>query len=91
MENKHEAGELPELGPEWFAKAGTASEVLPPELVALLPVKAMGRPRLASPKVPLTMRVDQDVRDAFRATGRGWQTRMNNVLRDWARTHAPAG
>jgi uncharacterized protein (DUF4415 family) len=90
MQSEHEVGEVPELGPEWFAKAGTASEVLPPELVALLPVKAMGRPRLASPKVPLTMRVDQEVRDTFKATGRGWQTRMNNVLRDWARTHLPA-
>ena len=29
----------------------------------------------------------QDVLDAFRATGKGWQTRMNDVLRDYVRTH----
>ncbi len=30
----------------------------------------------------LNMRVDADVLDAFKATGPGWQTRINAVLRD---------
>jgi hypothetical protein len=30
-----------------------------------------------------------DVLPAFRATGAGWQTRMNDALRDWLRTHSP--
>jgi uncharacterized protein (DUF4415 family) len=25
--------------------------------------------------------------DAFKATGPGWQTRMNDALREWLRTH----
>ena len=28
-----------------------------------------------------------DVMAAFKATGAGWQTRMNDALRDWLRTH----
>lgn len=44
-------------------------------------MRPMGRPRLACPKAPLTMRVDVDVLDAFKATGPGWQTRINAVLR----------
>jgi uncharacterized protein (DUF4415 family)/uncharacterized DUF497 family protein len=49
--------------------------------------KRMGRPPLDTPKVPVTIRYDQDVVDAFRATGDGWQTRMNAALREWLRDH----
>jgi uncharacterized protein (DUF4415 family) len=31
-----------------------------------------------------------DVLAAFRATGRGWQTRMDEALLDWLETHSPA-
>ncbi len=67
---------------EWFAKAKPAREVLPPELLAALQKKVMGRPRIASPKAPLTMRVDVDVLAALRASGQGWQTRVNALLRE---------
>jgi uncharacterized protein (DUF4415 family) len=30
------------------------------------------------------------VLDAFRSHGPGWQTRMNNALRDWLKRHSPA-
>jgi uncharacterized protein (DUF4415 family) len=50
-------------------------------------LKRIGRPRLATPKVSVTIRYDQDVIDAFKADGDGWQTRMNHALRDWLRTH----
>jgi uncharacterized protein (DUF4415 family) len=45
----------------------------------------MGRPRLERPKRPVTVRYDADVIDAFKATGPGWQTRMNDALREWLR------
>ena len=32
-------------------------------------------------KVPVSLRLDPDVVAHFRATGRGWQTRINNTLR----------
>lgn len=44
-----------------------------------------GRPRLAQPKAALTMRVDADVLAALKATGPGWQTRINELLRDAVR------
>lgn len=42
-----------------------------------------GRPKAAAPKVALTIRYDADIVAAFRATGKGWQTRMNDALREW--------
>ncbi len=41
-----------------------------------------GRPALAVKRPTLNMRVDADVLDAFKATGPGWQTRINAALRD---------
>ncbi len=41
-----------------------------------------GRPP-GSKKISTTVRFDVEVIEAFRAGGPGWQTRMNDVLRDW--------
>lgn len=38
-------------------------------------------------KSATTIRLDEEVLAAFRATGRGWQTRMNDALKDWLKTH----
>lgn len=46
-------------------------------------LRRVGRPPLESPKVQLTVRYDSDVVDAFKAGGPGWQTRMNDALREW--------
>ncbi|MFM0058827.1 BrnA antitoxin family protein [Paraburkholderia phytofirmans] len=51
---------------------------------------ARGRPRLSSTKVLLSVRYDADVVEAFKASGDGWQTRMNDALRDWLKDHRPA-
>jgi uncharacterized protein (DUF4415 family) len=40
-----------------------------------------GRPRSENPKVALKLRIDPDVVERFRATGPGWQTRINDTLR----------
>ncbi|WAJ27357.1 BrnA antitoxin family protein [Antarcticirhabdus aurantiaca] len=42
-----------------------------------------GRPPAEAPKERITIRLDPDVAAAFRATGKGWQTRLNAALRDW--------
>ena len=47
---------------------------------AAAPVRR-GRPKSALPKVSTTLRIDADVIEAFRATGPGWQSRINQVLR----------
>lgn len=46
-----------------------------------------GRPKAATTKLALTVRYDAEVVEAFKATGKGWQTRMNAALKDWLRTH----
>ena len=48
-----------------------------------------GRGKQQSPtKVSTTVRFDSDVLEAFRSTGRGWQTRMNEALKEWLKEHA---
>ena len=44
--------------------------------------RGRGRPAAAVKRPTLNMRVDADVLEAFRATGRGWQTRINAALRE---------
>lgn len=49
-----------------------------------------GRPKVEIRKLALTVRYDAEVVDAFKATGKGWQTRMNAALKDWLKNHSPA-
>lgn len=42
-----------------------------------------GRPPIANPKVSTTIRLSPDVVEHFKAGGRGWQTRINDALREW--------
>jgi uncharacterized protein (DUF4415 family) len=49
--------------------------------------RSRGRPKLERPKVTITVRVDADVADALRASGKGWQTRMNEAIKAWLREH----
>ena len=44
--------------------------------------RGRGRPTVAVKRPTLNMRVDADVLDAFKATGTGWQTRINTLLRE---------
>lgn len=54
------------------------------ELVAQ---KRMGRPPKDNPKEQISVRYDADVVAAFRSTGEGWQTRMNDALRTYLKEH----
>jgi uncharacterized protein (DUF4415 family) len=44
-------------------------------------VRRPGRPRRADRKVSVTLRLDRDVVERFKATGVGWQTRINAALK----------
>lgn len=48
-----------------------------------------GRPVGSGSKVSTTIRFDKEVIDTFRSTGTGWQTRMNDALKEWLQTHSP--
>jgi len=47
-----------------------------------LPKRGPGRPLSDRPKQQVTLRLDADVIEHFRATGPGWQTRINAALRE---------
>lgn len=65
--------ELPELTEEMLARAK---------------VYRGGRPRLASTKVLLSVRYSREVVDFFRATGDGWQSRMDGALKEYVARHS---
>jgi uncharacterized protein (DUF4415 family) len=63
------------------AKAGKFAAVHTPEQIA---ARKRGRPSgtvKADAKVSTTLRLDPDVLAAFKSSGKGWQTRLNEVLR----------
>jgi uncharacterized protein (DUF4415 family) len=89
---KHKAN--PELidaeNPEWseedFQRARPAAEMLPQlfgKEIAAEVLKPRGRPKAAATKAHVNIRLDADVLEAFKATGPGWQTRINRALREW--------
>lgn len=45
-----------------------------------------GRPQSANPKVSTTIRLDAEVVESFRRDGPGWQSRINDALKDWLNT-----
>jgi uncharacterized protein (DUF4415 family) len=46
-----------------------------------------GRPVQAVTKASIKLRLDPDIIASFRAMGSGWQTRMNDALKEWLREH----
>lgn len=79
-----------EDNPEWtevdFSKAKRLSE-LPESLQTKL--RGLGRPKAEVTKERITIRLSPNVVEAFRATGSGWQTRMDAALNDWLKKHDP--
>ena len=73
----------PELTDEEVASMRPAREVLPPEFFEMVERerKARGRPALETPKKQVTLRLDADVVESFRAEGAGWQSQINATLR----------
>lgn len=60
------------------------------EWARVLPTVRVGRPKSTQPlKVPTTIRLSPEVSAAFRATGPGWQTRIDEALKEWLKDHEP--
>lgn len=60
-----------------------------PAVRAALAARRRG-PQKAPTKIPTTIRFDADVLAALKTTGRGWQTRVNDAMRDWLKEHSPS-
>lgn len=71
--------ENPEWTAEDFARAKPFSEVFPEQFKAW---KKMGRPPAETPKIHIGFRLAADVVEGIRATGRGYNARVEKVLRD---------
>ncbi len=78
-----EDGEIRELNADDMRRFRPAKEVLSPELYAILTKRGPGErgPQVAPDKQQVTLRLDQDVLETFRASGAGWQGRINAALR----------
>ncbi len=71
--------ESPELTAKDFKRMKPAAEAAPHLVEAYR--RARG-PQKAAKKVPTSLRLDADVREYFEKGGKGWQTRLNQTLRD---------
>lgn len=78
-----------ELDDKWFSDAKPASEAFSPETYAALVAlkRPRGRPKADETKVFTAIRLDADLLDAFKSTGKGWQTRVNAALRQFITEH----
>ena len=50
-------------------------------------LRPVGRPLLEVKKDRITIRLSHEVTEYFRATGKGWQTKMDQILLDYVTTH----
>ncbi len=61
------------------------------QLKAMVPLKSLrGRPKSETKKLLVSVRYSQEVIEYFRATGDGWQARMDEVLRKYVARHRKA-
>jgi uncharacterized protein (DUF4415 family) len=73
-------GEVRELTAADMKRFRPAREVLPGSLLTKVHVRG---PQKAPTKERITIRLSPDVVQRFRATGIGWQTRVDAALKDW--------
>lgn len=78
---------LPDAAEELRIQAGIAVdpdtyELLDPVIWAKMrPLAPRGRPKAEVTKERISVRLSAEVTQYFRATGKGWQTRMDEVLK----------
>ena len=87
MSKKKNPELIDEENPEWTKKmlkqARPASEVIPKVVEA----HRRGRPLKSGKKRQLTLRLSPEVVDYFKSSGPGWQTRMDEALKEYVKSH----
>lgn len=70
-----------EVTPDQALQARPFREALP-DLAASIDreIARRGRPPIANPKKPVTIRLNPETIEKFKATGKGWQSRMSEIL-----------
>ncbi len=92
MSKKINAEMVDEENPEWtdeMVSQSVSFDSLPASLREKL--KPTRGPQKAPLKVVTTIRLSPDVMDAFKSTGKGWQTRVDMALREWLAEHPLGG
>ncbi|MFN3853122.1 MAG: BrnA antitoxin family protein [Phreatobacter sp.] len=68
----------PDDAPEWTDEMFESADLYHGETLI-----RRGRPRKARSKVPVSIRLSPEVVEAFKAEGAGWQTRIDEALKEW--------
>ncbi len=76
-----DAVDSPPLSDELLKKMRPVRELHPDR-----PSHIRGRQRLPV-KIPVSIRLSPDIIDYFKSQGRGWQTKINTILREYVKTH----
>ena len=74
-------GDVKELNLSDFKAMRSVADVLPELTKDRVKVRAVGRPIADNHKKPISIRLDTDVVKFFKSQGRGWQTKINEVLK----------
>ncbi len=85
----NETGEVRELTEDDIKSMRPAHEVLPDELLKVLPKRKIGQrgPQKHPVKIAVTLRYSAEVIDYFKSFGSGWQSRMDKALKEWIKKH----
>jgi uncharacterized protein (DUF4415 family) len=62
-----------------LAQAKSFAEAFPDLMEGIR--RGRGRPAIANPRKQISLRLDGDVIEKFKSTGKGWQSRVNEALR----------
>jgi uncharacterized protein (DUF4415 family) len=83
------AGQVRELTRKDIRGMRSVSEVLPAELINVLPKRKRGERglQIKPRKISVTLRYSPEVVEYFKATGEGWQIRMDEALKEWIKKH----
>ncbi|GAB2788265.1 BrnA antitoxin family protein [Halomonas shantousis] len=80
-------GEVRELTDKDMKRMRPMSEVLPADLQRTIRQRGQRGPQQAPTKVKTTMRLSPDVIDHFKKQGPGWQSRIDQALKEYIQEH----
>ena len=94
---KRTLNDLPPLDERRFAKLRAAQDtdidtsdmpaLTAEQLARFVPAKLLNRSLYRPVKIPVKINYDADVLEWFRSFGKGYQTRINTVLREYMLSH----
>jgi uncharacterized protein (DUF4415 family) len=85
----NKAGQVRELTGKDIRSMRPAKEVLPSQLLNVLPKRNRGErgPQVKPKKISVTLRYSPEVVEYFKTLGEGWQIRMDEALKEWIKKH----